>query len=767
MKVDYNPQVGYRRTIFKEAYDFLLKPVSFSAKQDGLQITVETYQGKSAEVQVCFLTETAFRLQLIPEGETDRPGNPVFVPEPRYPGSFSEQERFCEYGTEKLTLRFCKDYWEMSVYEEGELLTKEQVFDTNVDNRWKYLPTGWHYDEEGKCCRIHETMYLYSDEAFWGFGEKFTDLNKRGQLLHCWQKDALSTNTEDSYKAHPFFISSRGYAILMNTYTRCSFDMGHTSQVSYQMEAEDGRLDYIFIGGGRGDYKSLLSQYVQLTGAIPLIPKWAFGFWMSRCSYQTRQEIEEVVLRCEKEQVPIRVIHIDGWQKDGYAGAWVWDEERFPDPEGMIRWLKEHGVHLSLWIFPYLAETSPIFKELSDKGYFVKNKSGEPALFYSTADSVERSACFDFSNPEFLAWYKPRVMKVLHMGVGVIKTDFSEAVPEDAVYYDGRDGVEGHNRLTYLYAETIYRWMEEYKKETGELPMLWGRSGYAGSHRIPAAWAGDSSSALNNHAAIVKGGLSLAMSGVAFWGFDMGGFYNTGADGNECPPTQEEYERSLELGFLMPLSRAHGKTPREPWHFGNEVLENVRRFDIIRNGLSPYLVSTAVECHQNGIPMLRPLVLEFPKDPAARYQELSYMLGHALLVAPPFDRKRYDVYLPIGKWVNYFTGEVLDGGQYVTVEPKLGELPVFQRENTCVLQSTEAGTEDGYFEHLKANIFCTGEMQETLYDYNAAGEIRTWTLRTTAGDTENAPMRQIGTSGALRIETDAPIQEAVVIGDAK
>ena len=109
MKVDYNPQVGYRRTIFKEAYDFLLKPVSFSAKQDGLQITVETYQGKSAEVQVCFLTETAFRLQLIPEGETDRPGNPVFVPETRYPGSFSEQERFCEYGTEKLTLRFCRD----------------------------------------------------------------------------------------------------------------------------------------------------------------------------------------------------------------------------------------------------------------------------------------------------------------------------------------------------------------------------------------------------------------------------------------------------------------------------------------------------------------------------------------------------------------------------------------------------------------------------------------------------------------------------------
>ena len=768
MKVDYNPQVGYRRTVFEDHYDFLLKPVSFAVEQDSLRIAVETYRGERAEVKVCFLTDTVFRLQMIPQVRTNRPGNPVFTPEQRIHAEFREQEHSCELGTGHLTLRFCKDYWEMSVYEDGEPLTKEQVFDTNVDNRWKYLPIGWHCDEQGNCCRVHETMYLCSDEAFWGFGEKFTDLNKRGQLLYCWQKDALSTNTEDSYKAHPFFVSSRGYAILLNTYTRCSFDMGHTSQVSYQMEAEDGCLDYIFIGGGRGDYKALLAQYVQLTGTSPLIPKWAFGFWMSRCSYQSRQEIEEVVLRCEKEQLPIRVIHIDGWQKQEYTGAWVWDEERFPDPEGMIRWLHAHGVRLSLWIFPYLAETSPLFAELAEKGYFVKKKDGAPALFYSMADADYRSACFDFSNPEFLAWYKPRVMQVLRMGVSVIKTDFSEAVPEDAVYYDGKDGVEGHNRLTYLYAETLYRWIEECKKETGELPMLWGRSGYAGSHRIPAAWAGDSSSALNNHAAIVKGGLSLAMSGVAFWGFDMGGFYNTGADGNECPPTKEEYLRSLELGFFMPLSRAHGKTPREPWHFGKKVLEIVREFDRIRNGLLPYLTSTAVECHLKGLPMLRPLFLEFQNDPIARYQELSYMLGSALLIAPPFDRKRYDIYLPQGKWIDYITGEVFEGGRFVAVEPGIDELPVFQRENTCVLQMGEGDTVDGYFHDLKADIFYTGEMGQTLYDYDAAGKIRTWTIRLTADDetanTDRA-LRQIGTVGDLRIVTDAPISEAVCVCD--
>ncbi|MDY4928165.1 alpha-xylosidase [Clostridium fessum] len=763
MKVDYNPQVGYRRTVFEDHYDFLLKPVSFAVEENCLRIAVETYRGERAEVKVCFLTDTVFRLQMIPQVRTGRKGNPVFTPEQRIHAELLEQEHFFEFGTGHLTLHFCKDYWELSVYEDGKLLTKEQVFDTNVDNRWKVLPIGWHCDGQGNCCRIHETMYLHSDEAFWGFGEKFTDLNKRGQLLHCWQKDALSTNTEDSYKAHPFFVSSRGYAILLNTYTRCSFDMGHTSQVSYQMEAEDGCLDYIFIGGGRGDYKALLSQYVQLTGAIPLIPKWAFGFWMSRCSYQSRQEIEEVVLRCEKGQLPIRVIHIDGWQKQEYTGAWVWDEERFPDPEGMIRWLHAHGVRLSLWIFPYLAETSPLFAELAEKGYFVKNKDGAPALFYSMADADYRSACFDFSNPEFLAWYKPRVMRVLRMGVNVIKTDFSEAVPEEAIYYDGKDGVEGHNRLTYLYAETLYRWMEECTQKTGELPMLWGRSGYAGSHRIPAAWAGDSSSARNNHAAIVKGGLSLAMSGVAFWGFDMGGFYNTGADGNECPPTKEEYLRSLELGFFMPLSRAHGKTPREPWHFGEKVLEIVRKFDRIRNGLLPYLTSTAVECHLKGLPMLRPLFLEFPNDPIARYQELSYMLGSALLIAPPFDRDRYDIYLPQGKWVDYFTGEVFEGGRFITVEPGIDELPVFQRENTCVLQMGEGDTADGYFHDLKADIFYTGEMEQTLYDYDAAGKVRTWTIRLTADDAAGADTNTALRAGDLRIVTDAPIREAVCI----
>lgn len=165
----------------------------------------------------------------------------------------------------------------MSIYQNGKLLTKEQAFDTNVDNRWKQLPTGFKVNTFGESISTFEQFVLFSDEMFWGFGEKFTHFNKRGQKIKCWQKDALSTNTEDSYKSHPYFTSSRGYSILLNTFTRSSFDMCASSWISYQMDSDDPVLDYIFLAEESRDYKRLLQQYLQITGQIPMIPQWAFG----------------------------------------------------------------------------------------------------------------------------------------------------------------------------------------------------------------------------------------------------------------------------------------------------------------------------------------------------------------------------------------------------------------------------------------------------------------------------------------------------------
>ena len=729
-ETQYNPQYGIRRTIFSDEYDFLTVIESASVDEKGIRFLVRTWKDRTAAVCVTFLTPSVFRFVMVPELTADSHRQPVIEPalqEGVEAGNakFTEDEDKFIYATERLSLHFSKKYWEMSIYQNGKLLTKEQAFDTNVDNRWKQLPTGFKVNTRGESISTFEQFVLFSDEMFWGFGEKFTHFNKRGQRIKCWQKDALSTNTEDSYKGHPYFTSSRGYSILLNTFTRSSFDMGASSWISYQIGSDDPVLDYIFLAEESRDYKRLLQQYLQITGQIPMIPQWAFGFWMSKCSYRSRKEIEDVIDEADRLGIGIDVIHIDNWQKPDMTGVWEWDTERFPDPEGMIRELKEKKIHLSLWNYPYLKEDSPAFQSLAERGFFVKDKEGQPAMFKSTADSVVLCACFDFTNPEFLEWYKERVKKIVRMGVSVIKTDFSEAVPEEVVFHNGMSGCEGHNLLTYLYAKNIYTWMNEICEKRGELPLLWGRSGYVGSHTIPAAWAGDSSSDKANHSAILQAGLGMAMSGVSFWGYDLGGFYNTGYTGNEKRPDVEDYLSSVQMGLWMPLSRAHGKTPREPWQYGDLALEKVKEWINFRHRLTPYLYHTACQSHLFGIPMLRPLVMEYPDDPVAKIQNLSYMLGDSLLIAPGFDRDEYDLYLPEGQWRNMESKEVYEGRSFVPVENKSfadggTSLLVFQKEGTSIplfAQSEVMRVPDGTWKEkdLDFMTFTTRDIAVKIY----------------------------------------------------
>ena len=729
-ETQYNPQYGIRRTIFSDEYDFLTVIESASVDEKGIRFLVRTWKDRTAAVCVTFLTPSVFRFVMVPELTADSHRQPVIEHASQEGGEagnarFTEDEEKFIYATERLSLHFSKKYWEMSIYQNGKLLTKEQAFDTNVDNRWKQLPTGFKVNTRGESISTFEQFVLFSDEMFWGFGEKFTHFNKRGQRIKCWQKDALSTNTEDSYKSHPYFTSSRGYSILLNTFTRSSFDMGASSWISYQIGSDDPVLDYIFLAEESRDYKRLLQQYLQITGQIPMIPQWAFGFWMSKCSYRNRKEIEDVIDEADRLGIGIDVIHIDNWQKPDMTGVWEWDTERFPDPEGMIRELKEKKIHLSLWNYPYLNEDSPAFQSLAERGFFVKDKEGQPAMFKSTADSVVLCACFDFTNPEFLEWYKERVKKIVRMGVSVIKTDFSEAVPEEVVFHNGMSGCEGHNLLTYLYAKNIYTWMKEICEKRGELPLLWGRSGYVGSHTIPAAWAGDSSSDKANHSAILQAGLGMAMSGVSFWGYDLGGFYNTGYTGNEKRPDVEDYLSSVQMGLWMPLSRAHGKTPREPWQYGDLALEKVKEWINFRHRLTPYLYHTACQSHLFGIPMLRPLVMEYPDDPVAKIQNLSYMLGDSLLIAPGFDRDEYDLYLPEGQWRNMESKEVYEGRSFVPVENKSfadggTSLLVFQKEGTSIplfAQSEVMRVPDGTWKEkdLDFMTFTTRDIAVKIY----------------------------------------------------
>lgn len=273
--------------------------------------------------------------------------------------------------------------------------------------------------------------------------------------------------------------------------------------------------------------------------------------------------------------------------------------------------------------------------------------------------------------------------------------------------------------------------------------MLWGRSGYAGSHTIPAAWAGDSSTHLNNHASVLRGGLSIAMSGVAFWGFDMGGFYNTDHDGYECPPETEEYLRSCQFGLFSPLSRCHGKTPREPWNFGTEAEAVFRTCNDVRHRLLPYLYTAAHKAHTDSVPMLRPLLMEYPKDRNVRHVDLEYFLGDSLLVAPVFDQDEFTMYLPEGRWVDFHTHAVTGGGGWIRPVIHQEHIPVYIREDTVVplLTRVPEDSEAPYGE-MELVVHLSSKIEEKIYDVDREYHFK-------AGYAEE---------GTVMIDTDLPAE---------
>lgn len=742
-EVSYNPQLGYLKTIFSHNFDFLTGVLGYTDRGDGVEIAAGTYRDKKATVLIKPLSPSSYRFRMYPDGTEPGFTNEVFSMEKAAPYQVAEEEDALSIRTARLEIRIRKVPWEVSTYLDGRLLTKEQIRDSNVDNMCKYLPLGYDRDDEGRVIRVRESMYMYADEAFYGFGEKFTEFNKRGQKIQCWQKDALSTNTGDSYKNHPYFMSSRGYSVLVNSFTRMTFDMGCGSNVTYGVEVEDSYLDYILFANR--DYKDLLADYVNKTGNIPMIPRWAFGLWMSKCVYQDQEEVYQVIARAEEEGVSIDVMNLDAWQKQEDSGAWVWDTQRFPDPENMIRVLREHKIHLCLWIYPYIGEASVYFRLAAEKGWLVKDANGNPLTFYATAAAQSKVGCFDFTNPGFLEWYVPRVKEVIAMGIGAVKTDFSEAVPENGVYYDGSNGIQGHNKLTYLYAKTIYEAMREVKAPLGERPMLWGRSGYAGSHTIPAAWAGDSSTHGNNHACILQGGLSIALSGVAYWGFDMGGFYNTDHEGYECMPEEEEYIRSIQFGFFSPLSRCHGKTPREPWNFAPETKNIFSYYNRLRHRLMPYLYSAAWQASLESVPMMRPLLMEFQEDRNVRNIGSEYMLGDSLLVAPVFDQDDFALYLPEGTWADFFTGRPVEGGRWISLKPALDQIPVYIRPNTIVSMRSDpdGGDPENPFTDLTICMNLKDRLSCVCYDDNGKNHFTAEWKNGSLAITTGLPVKQI------------------------
>lgn len=518
-----------------------------------------------------------------------------------------------------------------------------------------------------------EQFDLSHDEAVYGFGEKFLSLNKVRQTVDLNMADGLGVTSPRSYKNIPFFVSTRGYGVFLNHSSLMTVWVGSMSAADIQVAIEDPFLDYyVFVG----DIKHVLSQYTDLTGKGVVPPKWSFGYWQSKISYQSAEETLEIARQLRAHEIPCDVIHLDThWFKEDWYCDLEFDPERFPDPEAYLDELASLGIKVSLWQLPYIPEGSKLFNDLKAVGGFVRDAKG---------GIYDLGICFvpgfrgvvglvDYTNPEAVRVHQDHFRRLFRLGAKVIKTDFGEAAPLDGVYYDGTPGHRMHNLYPLLYNRAIF---QVTKEESGD-GVVWARSAWAGNQRHPLHWGGDNSPNYDNMAPQLAGGLSFGLSGFQFWSQDIGGFRGE--------IEEDLLIRWMQMGVFLSHSRIHGSGDRELYKFGPDTVRICRDYLRLRYRLMPYIFGSAMNCVARSLPFARPLVVEYQDDPTTWDIYDEFLCGDSLLVAPIFsEENRRRIYLPQGVWTDWWTRERLPGRQWIEVEPDLETIPLYIREGAII-----------------------------------------------------------------------------------
>lgn len=626
-------------------------------------------------VKLTVCADSTIRVQAKQGFSVDQRESEMLVKDFKEPVNYEFEDKGDSYviTTSLIKAVVTKEPWNLAIYDKNGKELFRQFYSSRTDAhavmKYEHCPFGFLYDLKEEKTYAAEQIEIRDDEHFYGFGEKFMGLDKKGQNIDLWNTNCLGCNTNRTYKNIPFFMSTKGYGIFMHTSNAINCNMGQHADKAYTMMTDDDQIDYFFIYGP--EMKEIIPRYTDLTGKTPLPPKWSFGFWISKISYKTYDEVKFLEKKFREEEIPCDVIHLD---TDWYEYPWVCDYEfsknRFPNPEEMIKEAKEKGFRITLWQMPYI-ENDPehpnkVYLEGYEKGYFAFKKDGT----YDFAHGL-----IDFTNPDAVEWYKNKLLRpLLEMGVAAIKVDFGESIP-NFYKYAGMDSDKMHNLYPLLYNKAVFEVTKDVNGE--DQGVIWARSTWAGSQRYPLHWAGDPDVDFHALVATVKAGLSFGLSGFPFWSHDIGGF--------NAPAKPDVYARWMQVGCFSSHSRAHGFKTREPWDFGDEVKEISKKYLTLRYQLMPYIYSQAYKCTQTSLPMFRALVLEYQNDLNIFGIDNQYLFGDSFLVAPIMDAtNERDAYLPAGKWTNYWTKEVIEGGKWIHIEAPLDVLPLYVRENAII-----------------------------------------------------------------------------------
>lgn len=564
---------------------------------------------------------------------------------------------------------------DLTIYPDGmkEKPVRLSAYDHFSPPRYDALPLAY-CETEGKVDRATLSFECKHDECFAGTGERFTKMDLSGHTFYLKNQDGQGVNNRRAYKNIPFYLSSRLYGVFYHTSRYCKLSLADHSTRSVQFLNEAPVVDAYLIGGSSPE--RILYNYRTLTGFPSLPPLWSFGIWMSRMTYFSADEVQEICDRLRREKYPCDVIHLDtGWFRTDWLCEWKFNPERFPDPVGFLKGLKEDGYRVSLWQLPYVAEGAEQITEAKENRYIAPLTKEQERAEGSNFSTLDYAGTIDFTYPKATAWYKGLLKELLDMGVVCIKTDFGENIHMDADYY-AMSPEELNNLYALLYQKAAY---EITKEVTGD-GIVWARSAWAGCQRYPLHWGGDSASTWDGMAGSVKGGLHFGLSGFGFWSHDVPGFHSLPNFMNS-PLDEKVYMRWTQFGVFTSHMRYHGSFKREPWHYPT-IAPLVKRWWKLRYRLMPYIVEEARRSTETGYPMVRALLMHHADDRQVWHIDDEYYFGSEFLVAPVMNSEdKRDVYLPEGQWVDFFTGERFEGGRWLKgVECPLERMPLYVKE---------------------------------------------------------------------------------------
>ncbi len=525
-------------------------------------------------------------------------------------------------------------------------------------------------------------MTLDESDCIYGLGDKTGVLNKREYEYEMWNTDNPAPHEDNFkalYKSVPFMMVLKeqgAYGIFFDNTEKSVFNLGKENTKYFTYHAVDGCLDYYFMAGD--DLSDIIGEYTGLTGRVPLPMLWTLGYHQSRWSYMNEAEVRELAENMKKYEIPCDCIHLDIDYMEQYK-VFTWSRENFSEPEKMIGDLGRQGMKIVTIVDPGVKkeEGYSVFEEGVEKKYFATDAQGN---LYVNEVWPGDAVYPDFGRAEVREWWGRQHEALLEKGVSGIWNDMNEPasfngpLPDDVVFYD-EETPSCHKTMHNVYGHYMSKaTYEGLQKLDDKRPFVITRACYSGTQKYAVVWTGDNNSLWTHLRMAIPQLCNLGMSGFAFAGTDVGGF---GSD-----VTSELLIRWYQVGCFSALFRNHsamGTRRQEPWLFGDEKLRIIRKYIRLRYELLPYFYDLFYEHQKTGLPVMRPLVLEYSRDKNTHNLNDEFMVGSNLLVSPVVEQGQVKklVYLPEGTWYDYWTKERIEGGGWIVADAPLDICPLY------------------------------------------------------------------------------------------